>query len=277
MAVELLPRYGEFRAGFRKRMVGEKVFGWFDPSKVSAALVAFLLLALVITLFSWLNLATGRVDFDVSTYTMRNTNGAEKDPDRSFIGRRLLGLPTHEQKKQEALNKLEDVLLEPPRAASERSRTYQRRTKYLSDLMGDDSLRSYPRRVYIEVGQEGSEGGGWFEKTYPKRGLDFEKYEIKADEEEEEKEKEDGMGMTEWMTERVKEEEFVVMKAEAEAVEELVKTKAIRLVDELFLECKTKNQNTTTNKKKKKKAYWECLALYGKLRDQGVAVHQWWG
>ncbi|EXC16666.1 hypothetical protein L484_007712 [Morus notabilis] len=63
------------------------------------------------------------------------------------------------------------------------------------------------------------------------------------------------------------------MKAEAEAVEELVRSKAIRLVDELFLECKPDHKGGTV----RRRAYWECLALYGRLRDEGVAVHQWWG
>ncbi|KAI4339761.1 hypothetical protein MLD38_024669 [Melastoma candidum] len=259
MAVQLLPCYG---AGCQKRQAGRKLFvGQLSLSKALAVLVMLLLFALVTALFAWLSLAMGRVSIDDSIYTSEETNGDERT-----MGRRLLGLlPLHEQKKLEAMNKLEDVLLEPPRAASERSRTYQRRIKYMSDLMGEDSLKSYPRRVFIDVGPQEGDGAGWLERTYPKRGLQFEKYEMKAKEEE---------GVTEWMRERVREEEFVVMKAEAEEVEELVKSRDIRLVDELFLECKTKNNNTTN---KKKKAYWECLALYGKLRDEGVAVHQWWG
>ena len=66
----------------------------------------------------------------------------------------------------------------------------------------------------------------------------------------------------------------MVMKSEAEVVEEMMRSKAIMLVDELFLECKPQQGNV---KKKNRRAYWECLALYGKLRDEGVAVHQWWG
>ncbi|KAI4389818.1 hypothetical protein MLD38_002000 [Melastoma candidum] len=266
MAMELLPQYGDYRAMCRKRKSGKRLFGdRLNLSKVATVLVAFLLFVLVTLLFSCPSLATGRVSDLI--HSSRSTNVAKRT-----TGRRLLGvLPLHEQKKREAMNKLEDVLLEPPRAASERSRTYQRRTKYLSDLMGEDSLKSYPRRVFIDVGTPESDGAGWLERTYPTRGLGFEKYKINANEEE---------GMSEWMKESVREEEFVVMKAEAEDVEELMKSKAIRLVDELFLECKTKNNNNINNnnkKKKKKKAYWECLALYGKLRDEGVAVHQWWG
>lgn len=48
--------------------------------------------------------------------------------------------------KKAALQKLEDVLLEPPRAASGKSRKYLKRTRYLPDLMGD-SLESYPVRI----------------------------------------------------------------------------------------------------------------------------------
>ena len=70
------------------------------------------------------------------------------------------------------------------------------------------------------------------------------------------------------------EEGYVVMKSETEVVEEMMRSKAIMLVDELFLECKPQQGN---RKRKNGRAYWECLALYGKLRDEGVAVHQWWG
>ncbi|KAI4317858.1 hypothetical protein L6164_025689 [Bauhinia variegata] len=44
--------------------------------------------------------------------------------------------------------------------------------------------------------------------------------------------------VSEWLRKNVKEEEHVVTKAEAKLVEEMVKSKAIRLVDELFLECR---------------------------------------
>nr|AFK46323.1 unknown [Lotus japonicus] len=67
------------------------------------------------------------------------------------------------------------------------------------------------------------------------------------------------------------------MKAEAEVVEEMIKERTIYLVDELFLECKNEWWQKKGKRKKSRKAYWECLALYGRLRDEGVAVHQWWG
>uniref|UniRef100_A0A6V7QRS8 DUF7870 domain-containing protein n=1 Tax=Ananas comosus var. bracteatus TaxID=296719 RepID=A0A6V7QRS8_ANACO len=82
-------------------------------------------------------------------------------------------------------------------------------------------------------------------------------------------------GMAEWLERNVREEDYVVVKAEAEVAEEVVRRgrSAIGLVDELFLECrsqwesdKAKETRTTS-----RRAYWECLALYGRLRDQGVA------
>jgi len=63
--------------------------------------------------------------------------------------RKLCGYVT--DAKRAALQKLEDVLLEPPRAASGKSRVYLKCTKFLPDLMGD-TLESYPRRVFIDVG-----------------------------------------------------------------------------------------------------------------------------
>ncbi|PON63473.1 hypothetical protein PanWU01x14_131370, partial [Parasponia andersonii] len=89
-----------------------------------------------------------------------------------------------------------------------------------------------------------------------------------------------GYGISEWLEENVREEEYVVMKAEADAVEEIMvkSSKAIQLVDELFLDCKpNKNQldRKTPNMGHRRWAYWECLALYGRLRDEGVEVHQW--
>ncbi|XP_020213704.1 uncharacterized protein LOC109797940 [Cajanus cajan] len=183
--------------------------------------------------------------------------------DNAVAPRKLCGY-TREAKKA-ALQKLEDVLLEPPRAASGKSSRYMKRTKYLPDLMGD-SLESYPRRVFIDVGLPEKKGTDWFAKNYPTRGNTFEIYNIETVAVEME------IGMSDWVRKNVKEEEFVVMKAEAEVVEEMVKTDSIGLVDELFLECKPKRNGDTS-----RRAYWECLALYGKLRDEGVAVHQWWG
>ncbi|KAE8725008.1 Eukaryotic aspartyl protease family protein [Hibiscus syriacus] len=192
--------------------------------------------------------------------------------------RRLFGYNTSEAKKA-ALKKLEDVLLEPPRAFSGTSKTYRKRTKYLPDLLGD-TLESYPRRVFIDVGSPKKDGGSntnWFSKHYPTRNLEFEMYKIETLTKESWKKKAvlETTGMSDWLRKNVKEEEYVVMKAEAEVVEDMVKSKAIRLVDELFLECNPKGVGGRKNMRKR--AYWECLALYGKLRDEAVAVHQWWG
>ncbi|KAE8725006.1 Eukaryotic aspartyl protease family protein [Hibiscus syriacus] len=192
--------------------------------------------------------------------------------------RRLLGYNTSEAKKA-VLKKLEDVLLEPPRAFSGTSKTYRKRTKYLPDLLGD-TLESYPRRVFIDVDsseKDGGSGTNWFSKHYPTRNLEFEMYKIETLTKESWKKKavQETTGMSDWLRKNVKEEEYVVMKAEAEVVEDMVKSKAIRLVDELFLECNPKGVGGRKNVRKR--AYWECLALYGKLRDEVVAVHQWWG
>lgn len=173
--------------------------------------------------------------------------------------------------KKAALKKLEDVLLEPPRSASGKSKTYLKRTKYLPDLMGV-SLWSYPRRVFIDVGlpEKSDATSDWFSKNYPTRNEDFEIYKIEIG-----TTGESAVGMSDWLRKNVREEEYVVMKAEAEVVEEMVRSKSIRLVDELFMECK--HQGIKEEGKRSRRAYWECLALYGVLRDEGVAVHQWWG
>nr|XP_016470065.1 PREDICTED: uncharacterized protein LOC107792370 [Nicotiana tabacum] len=178
--------------------------------------------------------------------------------------------------KEAALKKLEDVLLEPPRAASGKSGKYLKRTRYLSELM-DIPLESYPRRVFIDVGlQEKSEALGdssWFSKHYPTRNTKFEIFKIETVTKESSAPL---IGMSDWLKKNVKKNEYVVMKAEAGVVEEMVRNKAIRLVDELFLECKHQGIKKG-DKKKSRRAYWECLSLYGMLRDEGVAVHQWWG
>ncbi|KAM7520837.1 hypothetical protein LguiB_019799 [Lonicera macranthoides] len=191
-------------------------------------------------------------------------------------GRRLLTvrasspdvLESVAEAKKAALKKLEDALLEPPRSASGKSKTYLKRTKYLPDLMGV-SLRSYPRRVFIDVGlpEKSDTASDWFSKHYPTRNEDFEIYKIVIGT--------TGVGMSDWLRKNVREDEYVVMKAEAEVVEEMVRSKSIRLVDELFMECK--HQGIKEEGKRSRRAYWECLALYGVLRDEGVAVHQWWG
>ncbi|KAF7829998.1 uncharacterized protein G2W53_012331 [Senna tora] len=143
-----------------------------------------------------------------------------------------------------------------------------------------DSLESYPRRIFIDVGPP-EKDTDWFSRNYPTRNKDFEMYKIDTVTEESSSSSSSSrmevpqIGvLSDWVRKNVKEEEYVVMKAEAEIVEEMMRSKAISLVDELFLECKPQLKK---GKSKSGRAYWECLALYGRLRDEGVAVHQWWG
>ncbi|KAI6687873.1 hypothetical protein NL676_024701 [Syzygium grande] len=202
--------------------------------------------------------------FESTVLAIRKTG--KRKTTNSATQRRLCGFAPEEKKA--ALQNLEDVLLEPPRAASRRSRAYFKRTST-----------------------------AWFARNYPTRNLDFEMYKIetvaeeqgstKEKEKEAEAEAEAGagwaataaqVGMSDWLKKNVREEEYVVMKAEAEVVEEMVRSKAIGLVDELFLECKPEGvKRMMMMSDRSRRAYWECLALYGRLRDEGVAVHQWWG
>lgn len=50
------------------------------------------------------------------------------------------------------------------------------------------------------------------------------------------------IGMSDWVRKNVKEEEYMITKAEAEIVEEMVKSETIRLVDELFVECRPRGK-----------------------------------
>lgn len=198
--------------------------------------------------------------------------------------RRRLFAYESDAKRAAALNELEDVLLEPPRAASRKSRRYLQRTRYLPDLMGD-SLEGYPRHVFIDVGlpeKEGGSGTSWFDRNYPTRNKKFEMYKIETvvstdDAQAEPSSKALQVGISDWLSKNVRVEDYVVMKAEAEVVEEMMKSKAVRLVDELFLECKPQTNGGRKVSGVGGRAYWQCLALYGQLRDEGVAVHQWWG
>lgn len=190
------------------------------------------------------------------------------DSDFSSPKRKLL--ETEAEAKTVALEGLEDVLLEPPRKALVKSRKYLNNIKYLPDLLGD-SLDGYDKRVFIGIGLPEENKGvmQWFEKDYPKKNTQFETHSFAVA-------PEDHFDVSDWLSKNVKEEEYVVVKAEAEVVEDMMKKRTIGLVDELFLECK--NEWWQTGKRKKnERAYWECLALYGRVRDEGVAVHQWWG
>lgn len=168
--------------------------------------------------------------------------------------------------KKAALKGLEDVLLEPPGYVLPKSKKYLNKFKYLPDLTGD-SLESYNRRIFIGVGSPEENRGviQWFQKNYPKN----KKFEIHNLQDE------PSTDVSAWLFKHAKEEEYVVLKAEADVVEKMIRKRAISLVDELFLECK--NEWWHADKRKSSRAYWECLALYGRVRDEGVAVHQWWG
>lgn len=206
---------------------------------------------------------------------MRKIGSMESTVVSSFTKRRLFESAT-EAKKAVALEDLEEVLLEPPRQPLKNLNNYSRKIKFLPQLMGN-SLDSFGRRVFLNVGlpEERKDVTQWFHRNYPKMKQEFEVYDLDLV-------PEDGNSVvaapendiSDWLKENVREEEYVVMKAEAEVVEEMMKKKAIHLVDELFLQC---NNLWWKGNDKSKRAYWECLDLYGRVKDEGVAVHQWWG
>lgn len=178
--------------------------------------------------------------------------------------------------KEAVVKGIEDVLLEPPRRALAKSSEYLKKTKFLPDLLGN-SLENYERRVFVNVDLNGETSGAieWFHQNYPKKNTEFEVHNLEVEAEEEETSSKPLQNdVSDWLKENVKEEDYVVMKAEAEVVVEMMKKSTICLVDELFLEC---NNEWWQNGKsdKSKRAYWECIALYGKVKDLGVAVHQW--
>ncbi|WOK96226.1 hypothetical protein Cni_G04933 [Canna indica] len=183
------------------------------------------------------------------------------------IGRKLLAIP---KSNKDILNGLEDALLEPPLDSKELTR-FKKRMRYLADLLGS-SLNEYPRRVFIDVGppRRRLTSEKWFEEQYPKRDSEFEIVRLVMGKG---KHATGASGIARWLAKNVKEEDYVVMKAEAEVAEEMLKEKAAALVDELFLEC---DNQWDTVAKGSRRAYWECLVLFGRLRDEGVAVHQWW-
>lgn len=148
------------------------------------------------------------------------------------------------EKKEGAVRGLDlgDVYLEPPRKS-------WREIKLLPDVM-----KEYPRRVFVA---DDANALDWFYKKYVMRGEEFEVYEMEGD----------------WIAKTgVKAEDYVVVKAEAGVVERMVRDKTLCVVDELLLEC----GNGGEEKGRRKRAYWECVALYGRVRDEGIAVHQWW-
>ncbi|KAH7575565.1 hypothetical protein ACOSP7_004710 [Xanthoceras sorbifolium] len=211
--------------------------------------------------------------YNSTIVAMRKTRFADKLV-VSSTNRHLLQLSL--EAKKVALKDLEDVLLEPPRKALAKSNKLSKKIKFLPYLLGD-SIGSYPRRVFINVGL-GTEKGSmmeWFYQNYPTGNQDFEMYNLEIVPE---KSSRAHVDVSDWLKKNVKEEEYVVMKVETEMAEEMIERRTIGLVDEMFLECNNQWQDEGKKKEKKsKRAYWECLALYGRLRDEGVAVHQWWG
>lgn len=210
--------------------------------------------------------------FDVTVLAMRKTDHMNQ---AQYFGvtRKLFELMP--ESKKDALSGLENVWLEPPRKELAKSNKL-RNFRYLPDLTGD-SLENYPRRIFIT--DESTRSVEWFEKNYPTKNQDFEIYNLDTNMNNEET-KRKGLVKNEvpstteasdWMVNNVKDEDYVVMKAEAEIVEKMMIKKTISLVDELFLECKNQWQDGS----KSKRAYWQCLTLYGQLRDKGIAVHQW--
>ncbi|XP_020575715.1 uncharacterized protein LOC110021527 [Phalaenopsis equestris] len=188
-------------------------------------------------------------------------------------GRRLLSVP---EAKEDDVQAAVDALLEPPAVEKHR-----KRIRYLPKLIGE-SLDKYPRRVFVDIGSPGRIGAeGWFREKYPgNKEFDM----VRVDVVDPPPPTGGGSGdVGEWLRSSVR-KEYVVVKAEAEVVEELVKGEAFELVDELFLECRSDWKNGEVEEeleeeegKWTKRANWECLALFDKLRQSGVAVHPWWG
>ncbi|VVB12817.1 unnamed protein product [Arabis nemorensis] len=93
-----------------------------------------------------------------------------------------------------------------------------------------------------------------------------------------------GFDFADWLKKNVRERDFVVMKMDVEGTEfdlipRLIKTGAICLIDELFLECHYNRwQRCCPGQRSQKynKTYNQCLELFTSLRQSGVLVHQWW-
>ncbi|KAH1068572.1 hypothetical protein GYH30_006230 [Glycine max] len=92
-----------------------------------------------------------------------------------------------------------------------------------------------------------------------------------------------GFDFVDWLKNTVSENDFVVMKMDVEGTEfdlipRLFETRAICLVDEIFLECHYNRwQRCCPGQRSPKyeKTYDQCLQLFTSLRQSGVLVHQW--
>ncbi|KAG2335069.1 hypothetical protein Bca52824_006249 [Brassica carinata] len=164
----------------------------------------------------------------------------------------------------------------------------------------------------------GSSIGSWFKKQYPKQNKTFDVFAIEADKafHDEYKIKKKvqllpyaawGMGriqpvkksssslagevnliqgfdFADWLKKSVRERDFVVMKMDVEGTEfdlipRLIKTGAICLIDELFLECHYNRwQRCCPGQRSQKynKTYNQCLQLFTSAQTKWVLVHQWW-
>ncbi|GAB4833258.1 hypothetical protein Ancab_031505 [Ancistrocladus abbreviatus] len=93
-----------------------------------------------------------------------------------------------------------------------------------------------------------------------------------------------GFDFAKWLKNTVSERDFVVMKMDVEGTEfdliaRLLETRAICLIDEIFLECHYNRwQRCCPGQRSEKyeKTYGQCLELFTSLRESGVLVHQWW-
>ncbi|KAG4922203.1 hypothetical protein AAZX31_18G189400 [Glycine max] len=96
-------------------------------------------------------------------------------------------------------------------------------------------------------------------------------------------EKIQGFDFANWLKKTVSKNDFVVMKMDVEGTEfdlipRLIKTGAICLIDEIFLECHYNRwQRCCPGQRSAKyeKTYDQCLQLFKSLRQSGVLVHQW--
>ncbi|KZV52261.1 hypothetical protein F511_14157 [Dorcoceras hygrometricum] len=212
--------------------------------------------------------------FENTVVAMRKNRGSSNGRENPPVDQVLFGVTLNE-KKAAQLKGLEDAYLEPPRgdAFPRKSSFTSRKIKFLPDLL-KESLDKYPRRVFIS---DDSSALDWFYKNYPMRGQEFEVYDldIVSDSELSDSVLIQGTEVSTWLTKNIERHDYVVMKAEADLVEKILRDRTLYLVDELFLECKNQWEEGEIHESSKR-AYWQCLALYGKVKDEGIAVHQWW-
>lgn len=161
------------------------------------------------------------------------------------------------------LTELQDAVLQPPLDLKSLA-MFQKKIKHLADFLGS-SLIQYPRRVFIDIGLPGRMASEeWFEKQYLKMNSKFEV--IRLDVVGKVNNAVEARKIAEWLLNNVSQDEIVVTKAE----DLLMKKAAVKLVDELFLEC-----SSQTRRGGSRKAYRECLALCRRLQDEWAALHQW--